>query len=456
MSGKLNSHTVNAILIVRPDAIGDVILTLPLINSLKTQFPDATLTLYTKKNYTDLLLPHPSIDALVYSLEDLKIGVFDMAVCPFLNNKIAKTLKRAKIPIRIGDTNQVIPGLAMNYGVRLNYQDIRMHVVEQNLALIEPIIDEKSRTEKMDLYVTQYDEDRLDKHLAAQGDAGQSLIAIQPCTGGSDKHWPTLHYVELINLIQEHTPYKIIITGAGEKEEQVIQEIMSFCTSKPLTLIGFDTFPELKALLKRAHMVIGTNTGPLHVAAALGCPVLSLFPSKFIKPSVWAPWGVLHRVVVSKKGCPFVCKPLTCKPVCQGKIIVAQVWKAFNHLLHDIATGKPYSKIASKTQWLNMSGSLAYFVEEKADLSHALDVLRDSHAMHRILILKKKNDTEFLPKNSKIKVLVLPKWQIRKWQKAIVENDIVLLKGIKKSSRWYTLLSKKVALKVYAPPLIET
>ncbi len=343
------SQKNNNILVIRPDAIGDVILTLPLINSLKAQYPAAKLTLWTQKAYIPLLENHPSIDEIIPDMlpkeptlidvikaaKHLKTYQFDIVVLPFLTIPLSIMVTLADIPVRIGDNAQLIPGLLMNNGEWLNYQDITKHVITHNLSLLKSIVDQDIITEKMDLYPSKEGNQKLVDKLALQNYQGEQLIMIQPCTGGSDVHWPVQGYVSVINHIQETTPYRVILTGAGPHEEEIIAQIIGGCAIKPYTLTGFGTLPELKSLIKKSKVVIGTNTGPLHMAAALGTPIISLFPSKFIKPTVWGPWKVPHRIVRNTAMCHAICRAGSCQPKCQNLISSQDVIEALHSLLSD-------------------------------------------------------------------------------------------------------------------------
>jgi len=248
------------ILIIRPDAIGDVVLTIPLATALKAQFPLAKISMVVQEYVFPLLKGHPSIDRLIPDPKSAKKSIknesaelrrhqFDCVFLPFMDGYYARLVKAADIPIRIGDANKVLLKKYLTHPVPLNYRDLSLHVVDQNLSLLKGLGIEQWDLPAMALHVTAKDINSAKTHMKDQGWKGETLIGIQPCTGGTDREWPTYLYVELINHLHDELGARVVLTGAGPREEAVISGIVSKCKHHPFTLIGSGTISKLKGLI---------------------------------------------------------------------------------------------------------------------------------------------------------------------------------------------------------------
>lgn len=461
---------ISAILVIRPDAIGDVVLTLPVLNSLKSQYPNAKIVLWTQKAYRPLLENHPAIDEIINAslpkeptLSDISDAAkllrpyqFDMAVLPYLSIPLSIMVTLADIHIRIGDKAQLLPGLLMNEGRFLNYRDISKHVITQNLSLISEYILPENMTEKMDLYTTEEGDEKLAQKLQVQNYQNQPLIMIQPCTGGSDMQWPIQGYISVINAIHQLTPYHVILTGAGPNEEEIISKIKLACTKTPYTLTGFGTLPELKSLIKKAKVVIGTNTGPLHMAAALGTPVISLFPSKFIKPTVWGPWKVPHRIVRNTTLCHSICRAGQCHAKCQNLITSQDIIEALQSLLSEVGGDTPHD-------WYVKSG-LPLLLIQKSDNIHSIQQAISKLSHFPKVIIAQWGQSSIIQKTisenyPNTQFIGLPRYRPILSAKRIAEEDIIEIHSASPIPRFSFLILKLIrqlsGLYHYAPPSLH-
>jgi ADP-heptose:LPS heptosyltransferase len=165
---------------------------------------------------------------------------------------------------------------------------------------------------------------------------GRNYVVIHPGALQQTKRWPSARFAELARYLQG-TGYTIVLT-CGPGEESVAAEVAQGIPSAVI-LLGL-TIPELGELIRGARLYVGNDSGPMHLAAAVGTPVLALWGSS--DSNRWHPWGVEHRVVQN----PFECNPcpgyrclVADTPLCIESVSVEQAIRAAGDLLkHDHET----------------------------------------------------------------------------------------------------------------------
>ncbi|MCX5750940.1 MAG: glycosyltransferase family 9 protein [Candidatus Saganbacteria bacterium] len=319
---------IKKILIIRPDAIGDVVLITPALSALKKRFPEAKLTLLIQKYTEDVVKGNPDIDAII--IDDIKAGKvnnvfeyfgyvnriksqkFDLCVNYYNDTPAYAYLPfLAGIPYRIADKSRILSSWLSNLGTFLNHLDPNKHVVERNLDLIMPLGIDRSNP-KLILPIQKESENKVAALLESLNiSKEQLLIGIHIGTGGSNKAWRADGYAKVIDTLSEQYNAKIILIGSG-KEEKTAIEIISLCKHKPISLVNKLTLAELIALISYLKLFIGVDSGPMHIAAALKIPVVAIFATKKIKPSEWGPWQTQNVIIRKESACKRSCDPRTC------------------------------------------------------------------------------------------------------------------------------------------------
>jgi heptosyltransferase-3 len=138
------------------------------------------------------------------------------------------------------------------------------------------------------------------------------LIHIHPTSRWLFKCWRDEAMAKVIDALEESGQARAVLTsGRGEKELEKIESILKACRTRPVNLAGRVTLKQLAALSRRSRLFLGVDTAPMHIAAAVGTPVIALFgPSGEFN---WGPWGDGH--VVIKKD--WECRPCG-KDGCEG------------------------------------------------------------------------------------------------------------------------------------------
>jgi lipopolysaccharide heptosyltransferase II len=302
-------------------------MSLPAVDALKRAYPEAEITVLSLPYAAGLLALAPEVDhvlsfdvnlirhprevlrpanyrAFFALVRQLRASRFD--VCLALHGKFACVLAWLS---RSRETyGYRVEGYPLLLTRRLpggRYR-VRQHEVLYNLKLAEAAgasVD-WSAVKGPHLLVPAA-EQRRTRHLLAEFEIRpeQLLVVIHPgAANGSAKRWLPGHWSELANRLQRELGAAIILTGTAS-DGDIVQEVAVGCAVRPLILAGQTSIPQLGALLKRADLVLSSDSGPAHMAAALGVPQVTLFGPT--DPVVYAPFG--PKAVVLRRDLP--CSP---------------------------------------------------------------------------------------------------------------------------------------------------
>jgi heptosyltransferase-3 len=133
---------------------------------------------------------------------------------------------------------------------------------------------------------------------------GWPFVVLHPTSRWLFKTWHIEGYAQVCDYIASVHGMSVVVTGGPDaKERQLVQEVLEKCRSRPIDLSGILSLKQLAACIAKADLFIGVDSAPMHIAAAVGTPVIALFgPSG---DHMWGPWGRGHTVI--KKG--WDCQP---------------------------------------------------------------------------------------------------------------------------------------------------
>jgi len=331
------------ILLIRPDHLGDLVLTTPVLRALKTHLPGAHITMMVGPWSTEVVARHPDIDRLLtcpfpafqraaqrpltpYILlfsvaKQLARGNYDLAIN--LRPDFwwgAALLYLAGIPRRVGYAiNPGTPFLTQALPVQspelVTVSCLRL-VSAGLMALDCPPLEEPYTPERYPLVFvpTERDWDWVTERLSKEGiDAETPVVVIHPGSGAAVKLWRNEAWAvcanALVTSLTSPSPVRIILTGS-KNERPMLEEIAKQITSPPL-LVTDATVGQLAASLQRARLVLGVDSGPLHLAVAQATPTVQIFGPT--DPRIFGPWGShqQHIVIASTQRCP-TCPTIPC------------------------------------------------------------------------------------------------------------------------------------------------
>ncbi|MCS7229317.1 MAG: glycosyltransferase family 9 protein [Candidatus Kryptonium sp.] len=298
------------ILVCRTDKIGDVILTLPVVNALK-EFFNARITFLASKYTSELLEGHRAIDEImiydnsesVFKLaKRIKQKNFDLAIVVFPVFKIALALWLARVPVRVGTGYRAFSFL-FNKKVFEHRKYAEKHEVEYNLNLIKAI-GVSIKEIKFDIYIPDQAFENVKKLLTARNITDENYIVIHPGSKGSARDLKPEKFRELTQKLVDEG-FKIILTGSESEKE--LANFVGDGLKNVFNFAGLLNLKELSALIKNASLFISNSTGPIHIASALGTPVVGFYaPVKVMSPRRWGPYT--EDKLIFKPNVPFECK----------------------------------------------------------------------------------------------------------------------------------------------------
>ena len=328
------------IIISRTDAIGDVILTLPLAVYIKRQNPDCDIV-FLGRNYTrDIAAICPAIDSFISwddisenPVEELKKLNADVIIHVFPRKEIAKAARKAGIQLRVGTSHRTFHWLNCNRKVSFTRKNSDLHEAQLNFELLKGIgISHVPALEELGAMQLLSPNISLRADLNELIDKSKFNLILHPGSRGSAREWGIDRFAELIKLLPADK-FKIFLTGT-EKEGNMFRNELAEPFPQVTDLSGKLSLSELIVFVQHCNALLAASTGPLHIAAALGIHAIGLYPPiRPMHPGRWAPIGKNAKVFVTDKECSDCRKTAQC--ACMREISAAEVAE----YIANIATG---------------------------------------------------------------------------------------------------------------------
>ena len=283
------------ILIIKPSSLGDIVLALPALTALRKSFPDAKISWLIRPEFAPLLENHPDVaDLIIFDRKLLGKAWFHprafaslLELFRLLRQKkfdavidlqgLFRTsslawLTRCKKRFGIAKARE----LAHFFYTNKVAQDADcIHLVDYYLKIIQTITGSETQAR----FAFPQDPSAADKVsglLTSHDIEPDNYAVFVPGSVHADKCWPTQRFAALADKISPQFNLSIVATGT-ESEKDIVESIKNL-TNVPLTnLAGQTSLTELVALLKAAKLVVTNDTGPGHIAAALGVPLVMIF-----------------------------------------------------------------------------------------------------------------------------------------------------------------------------------
>ena len=325
------------VIISRTDAIGDVVLTLPMAGVLRELYPESRIYFLGRSYTREVVEASVYVDEFINwdeykdlpeaeAVENMKAIGADTIIHVFPNKQIARLSRRAGISQRIGTTNRIYHWLTCNTLVRLSRRHSPYHEAQLNLKLLVPL--GAAALYSLDEIGGYYGLTRLAplaSDIAGRIDPHRFNLVLHPKSRGSAREWGLDNFGELIRLLPKDR-FNIFITGTAA-EGDLVKPLLNEHPGV-VDLTGRLSLAELMTFLSRVDGLVAASTGPLHLAAALGINALGIYPPiKPMHPGRWAPIGPKAAVFVKDTDCEACRKTGDC--VCmrsvQPELLIARL-----------------------------------------------------------------------------------------------------------------------------------
>ena len=305
------------ILIVRTDRIGDVLLSTPVIKALRQKFPQAYISMMVSPYARDIVEGNPCLDeVIVYDKEGkhrglfgslkfasrLKKKKFDLAIILHPTNRVHLLTFLAGIPERLGYNRKL--GFLLTRSIEHAKQKGQKHEAEYNLELLGNLgITGNAR----DLFMpVRNDSEKWAENLFNKEGIRDTdkILAINPGASCPSKIWPAERFAEAAEKLSQRYNFKIIILG-GPKDMHLADKVSREIKVKAINLSGRTSVSQMASILKRSVLFISNDSGPVHIASALGTPVISIFGRNQagLSPRRWGPLGKQDKYLHKEVGC---------------------------------------------------------------------------------------------------------------------------------------------------------
>ncbi len=300
------------LLVIKPSSLGDIVHALPTLAALRRRFPSARIAWLVKREWAAVLEGNPHLDGVLAldlspkgwlsAIRAVRAGRFDTVVDlqGLLRSALLGWISGA--PARIGFANGR-EGSPWFYTERVPVPSPSMHAVDRYLLTAQYLGADPGEVKPSDFSLPHdaQAEARVEVLLAA-GDvqAGATLVAMNPSARWNTKRWPLESFAAVGDRLQQDGAARVVLIG-GHDERHVGMKVMRAMRTVPIDLIGQTTLKELIVLLRRARLLVTNDSGPMHLAAAVGTPVIALFGPT--DPARTGPYGAGHTVLRSGVPC---------------------------------------------------------------------------------------------------------------------------------------------------------
>jgi heptosyltransferase-2 len=307
---------IKRILVIQTAFIGDVILTMPLLQVLKDFFVDAAIDIVVVPRSAEVCLTHASLNNVVaYDKRGRDRGVrgfirmaanlrkreYDLALVPHRSLRSALLALCAGIPLRIGFAKGA--GRLL-FNKRIPYDD-SLHEIERNLSLLRAIGIAPPGRELPQIVPGSEAEAEVDGLMTGTGwRRKQAMVAVAPGTVWNTKRWLKERFAELAGMFAEEG-FRVVLVGGPEDEELCEQIRRASGSDMVVSAAGKLSLLGSAELIRRCDLVVSNDSAPLHLSVGVGTPVVAIFGAT-VPEFGFAPYGP-HDAVVEVRG-------LSCRP----------------------------------------------------------------------------------------------------------------------------------------------
>ena len=315
-----------------------MVLLTPALRALKHAYPESNVTLLLRPRVADLMETHPYVDTCIVDTKNrgryrsltqlvgsIREATFDVAVVlhpTSFRNALLPFL--ARVPVRVG-TNVSGRGLLLTESCR---ETTNVHEVHRYLRVLA-LLNINTAPDFLEFWHTDTDREMIQDRLHTEGvSTTDRLVALNVGTTWQTKRWDMANFAEVIQQIDCLVPeVRIVLTGSSA-EQTLATDLPAALPA--INLIGRTSILQLGALLERCEVCVTCDSGPMHIAAAVGTPTIALFGPT--DPARHKPYGAGH-IILEK---PVECRPCykqTCHRhdaprLCMTEISTAEVIKA--------------------------------------------------------------------------------------------------------------------------------
>ena len=330
------------ILLIRLSSLGDIVLTTPAIRAVRGHFPDAHIAMLVGKQSAEVLQANPHLDEIITFDRVAK----DKDTGEML--RIARVLRESRFTLAIDLQRKFRTALLMYLGGvaervgkgRLCTLSVpeqgNKHATAHYFDLLHAV-DIPAVDQRLEMFLVESERAEASQRFDTAGVSQTGLkVGFFPGAGWKLREWMPERFASIGDRLVQHFSAEVLIFG-GEKESELVHSVANLMSAPAVPFAGNLQVRELAACIEKCDLFLTNDTGPMHIAAAVGTPTVSLFgPGNHIR---FQPLGELHQIIRHDVPCS-PCKQFTdkCKDnICMKKITVDEVWQSISDALAEVS-----------------------------------------------------------------------------------------------------------------------
>ncbi len=290
---------IKKILLISLSNIGDVILTFPVIDILKRDFPDAKLSVVIGPKAESLLKGNARLDQLI---------IFNKHQSAFKMLSWMLQLRKEHFDLVIDLRHTAIPFLiGAKHKTSLSSPKIEnQHMRKKHLARLKSVYNyEEKSTQQYALCISEEDQGYVQNVIKEEIGEGQRFICIAPGAASHSKRWTGQGFAEVADALGKNEKLKIVFVG-DHQDSEIARCIAAKMKEDPVNLCGRTSLIQLAELMKKSKGVLTNDSAPMHLASYLNIPTCALFGPT--SPQQYGPWSIKSTFIKNKTPCE-ACAP---------------------------------------------------------------------------------------------------------------------------------------------------
>lgn len=293
------TRKVKNIIISRTDKIGDLVLSVPAISTVKKMYPEAKLYVLVRKYNMEVVKGFTFIDGVVaiddYSKKELykKIKQIkaDIFIALYSDNTVLKLAWKSGAKYRVGPLSKPLSFFVYNYGIKQKRSESIKNEAEYNLDLVKHLDEELFNKQKITIDKLQYGRTNHNKALSFLNEHNiYNYVLIHPFSGGSTKNFTVDEYIKVIKGLNYANPNLQIVITSSMDDKAEAERIAKECSN--VFVYSASSILEIAAVIDKCKVYVGAGTGPSHIAGNLCKMAVCIYPKyKVLSPSRWGLYG---------------------------------------------------------------------------------------------------------------------------------------------------------------------
>lgn len=334
--------------------IGDLLAATPAMSALARHF-DSPVTALVSPYAKPMLEDHPAIASVMVDdgrrpfeelLKEVKAGGFTHAVVFWSNPRVASLVWRAGIPVRAGQSRRLYSFLyTVRVPVRTESGDASSHWTDVQMDYARALGAQPRPDDfKIDIAIRPRDDAEAQAVLQAAG-VHEPFVVWHAARGLSPDRveWPAEAFAAVGDALGKAFDARVVLSGSAD-DAASLERVASAMSVPNVSLAGKTSLRGLAALLARATVVVALDSGPMHIAAAVGAPTVGIFALRTDLPKRWRPLGPRAVVIEPSYPCPAWCRKETCRTfACYRALSSAAIVAA----AQQICTAPPMARAAA-------------------------------------------------------------------------------------------------------------